>query len=129
MDRWQGKVAIVTGASSGIGADIAVELVKRGIKVVAVARRVERIEALKEQVKDAPGQLHPLKGDVSKEQDILAVFDWTKKHLGGVDILINNAGLERKGAQAGYKSSLLVDIGAVIFSSISKADTLPDAGP
>nr|CAD7200809.1 unnamed protein product [Timema douglasi] len=51
------------------------------------------LKALKEQVKDAPGQLHPLKGDVSKEQDILAVFDWTKKHLGGVDILINNAGV------------------------------------
>ncbi|XP_043266675.1 farnesol dehydrogenase-like [Venturia canescens] len=93
MDRWLGKVAIVTGASAGIGAEITEALVKSGVKVVGVARRVEKIRDLATQLKGQKGSLYPMRCDMGKEEDILKVFQWTEKEFGGVDILINNAGV------------------------------------
>lgn len=89
-------MAVVTGASSGIGAAIAKGLVKQGMKVVGIARRVERVEALKEELKGSPGTLYSYKADVSKEDEVTAAFRWIKDNLGGVDVLINNAGIVGK---------------------------------
>ncbi|XP_065082197.1 farnesol dehydrogenase-like [Ochlerotatus camptorhynchus] len=97
MDRWAGKVAIVTGASSGIGAAIAKDLAKAGMVVVGLARRVERVEALKSDLPDSiKSRLHAIKCDVSKEEDILQTFKWVEEKLGGVAVLINNAGVVRQ---------------------------------
>ncbi|XP_067014721.2 farnesol dehydrogenase [Anabrus simplex] len=106
MERWSGRVALVTGASAGIGATVAYQLQDHGVHVVAVARRADKIEeAVAKAKQDAksrgryhetrakPGKLYAKKCDVSKEEDILALFKWIKETLGGVDILINNAAL------------------------------------
>jgi NADP+-dependent farnesol dehydrogenase len=96
LDRWRGKVAIVTGASSGIGAAIAEQLVEEGLQVVGLARRVERVEELAKKLKGKKGKLHGVKADISKEEDILNAFKWTSDNLGPVHILVNNAGLTQK---------------------------------
>lgn len=93
MDRWLGKVAVVTGASAGIGAQIAIDLANAGMIVVGLARRVERVEALKSQI--STGILHALQCDVTKEDDVMQAFKWIIDKLGGVDVLINNAGVAR----------------------------------
>ncbi|KAG7187980.1 hypothetical protein KM043_013936 [Ampulex compressa] len=92
MDRWVGKFAVVTGASSGIGEAVAVALVNRGINVIALARRIEKMQVMCEVTKNAKGKLYPVRCDVSNEEDILKSFRFAET-LGGVDILVNNAGV------------------------------------
>lgn len=97
MDRWTGKTAIVTGASSGIGAAIVVDLLRAGVNVVGLARRKERVEQLSTnpslQRVTSPGKLYALKCDLTQEAEIKQAFEWVETTLGGVDILINNAGI------------------------------------
>jgi NADP+-dependent farnesol dehydrogenase len=96
MNRWNGKIAVVTGSSSGIGAAIVVDLVKAGMVVVGLARRVDRTEQLREKVPEQlRANLHAIKCDVSKEEDIVATFVDIEKRFGGVDVLVNNAGILR----------------------------------
>ncbi|XP_018325330.1 farnesol dehydrogenase [Agrilus planipennis] len=95
MERWVGKVAIVTGASSGLGAAIAEALVKQGLIVAGFARRKERVEELAKKLEGAKGKLHAVKVDITKENEIIDGFEWVKKNLGPVHVLINNAGVAR----------------------------------
>ena len=86
-----GKVAIVTGASSGIGYATALALSNAGAKVAAGARRTDRLESLEKQI--GGGDVMIQKLDVTKKSDCDAFVDAVVKKWGTVDILINNAGL------------------------------------
>ncbi|KAL3282660.1 hypothetical protein HHI36_005835 [Cryptolaemus montrouzieri] len=93
MDKWVGKVAVVTGASSGIGAAIVEELVEHGVKVIGLARRVELVEELANKLSNQKGELHALKVDISNTQEIVNVFKTIEEKFGAVHILVNNAGI------------------------------------
>lgn len=64
-------------------------------KVVGLARRIDRLNNLKEQLKNESGKFYPLKCDMTKEEEILASFDWIKNNVGNIDLLVNNAGFGR----------------------------------
>lgn len=87
-----GRVAIVTGASSGLGYAFSKALAENGAKVAAFARRLERLNELKAEIEAAGGECLPVVCDVTKEQDIVSGVAKVVEHFGKVDILINNAG-------------------------------------
>lgn len=93
MKTWFGKVALVTGASSGIGAAIAERLASEGMKVVAAARRLDRLESLAQSATGGPGEVLPYAVDLRDTDAIVAMFEAVRKRWGGVDVLVNNAGL------------------------------------
>ncbi|XP_055843412.1 farnesol dehydrogenase-like [Episyrphus balteatus] len=98
MERWQNRVAVVTGASSGIGKAIANDLIKAGMKVVAVGRRLERLEKNRSQLpKNLQDFYYPRKLDITNETEVKKTFSWIEETLGGTDILVNNAGILRFG--------------------------------
>ena len=89
----EGKVAIVTGASSGIGYATALALSKAGAKVAIGARRTDKLEQLENEIKKNGGEALAQKLDVTKKTDCDAFVDQVVKKWGTVDILVNNAGL------------------------------------
>ncbi|XP_037822153.1 farnesol dehydrogenase-like [Lucilia sericata] len=98
MERWQNKLAVVTGASSGIGSAIVKDLLNNGLQVVGLARRVERVEELKAQLPvKLQSKLTALKCDVSNLKSVNDAFDKIISQFGGVDILVNNAGCMKNG--------------------------------
>jgi NADP-dependent 3-hydroxy acid dehydrogenase YdfG len=88
-----GRVALVTGASSGFGEATAFELAKAGVKVGLSARRVDRLNDLKTRIEAAGGEAFVFEADFSKEAEAIAAVQATESHFGQLDILINNAGV------------------------------------
>ncbi|MEA2272973.1 MAG: hypothetical protein QOI98_1681, partial [Solirubrobacteraceae bacterium] len=88
-----GKVAAVTGASSGIGEATAIALAGAGAAVSLAARRADRIEALAEKIGEDGGKAVAIPTDISKEDEARAFVEGTRDQLGRVDILVNNAGV------------------------------------
>jgi NAD(P)-dependent dehydrogenase (short-subunit alcohol dehydrogenase family) len=86
--RLAGKVAIVTGAGTGIGRACAAEFAREGAKVVLVARRRERLEAVSRQIGVAA---LAFPADVTRSADIVQIVETAKKHFGGIDVLVNSA--------------------------------------
>ncbi|KAL1464778.1 hypothetical protein WDU94_004396 [Cyamophila willieti] len=87
------KVIFVTGSSSGIGEELVRDLVLLGAKVVAVARRITRLEKLKTSLEDATGHILVKKLDVTVEEDVNRVVKEVIAECGHIDILVNNAGV------------------------------------
>ncbi len=103
-----GQVALVTGASSGLGLRFARVLAEAGAKVAIAARRVERLEALAREIKDAGGEALPVSLDVTDADQLVAAVEAAEKAFGTVTILVNNAGIPD--AQRAHKMPLeLID--------------------
>jgi len=88
-----GRVALVTGASSGFGAHFAAVLAQAGARVACVARRADRVEAVAQSIRDAGGEAFACAMDVTDAESIRCGFDAVDAALGTVDVLVNNAGL------------------------------------
>ena len=103
MSKLKGKVAVVTGASKGIGADIAKGLAKEGASVVVnYASSKEGADRVVAEITGRGGKAIAVQGDVSKASDVKRLFSETKKSFGKLDVLVNNAGV--------YKFAPLEDI-------------------
>ncbi|HIH07109.1 MAG TPA: SDR family oxidoreductase [Candidatus Nitrosotenuis sp.] len=88
-----GKIAIVTGASSGIGEATALALAKAGAKVAIGARRVDRLQSVKSKIEEIGGEVFMQKLDVTKKTDCDSFVEGVLAKWGTIDILVNNAGL------------------------------------
>ncbi len=89
----QGKVAIVTGSSNGIGRGIAETFAAEGAKTVLVARRAELLDEVAAGIKSRGGEALPVPSDLTREDAVTALFATVQKTYGRLDVLVNNAGI------------------------------------
>jgi NAD(P)-dependent dehydrogenase (short-subunit alcohol dehydrogenase family) len=97
MFNLKGRVALVTGASSGLGTQFAKALADNGAAVALVARRVDRLKAMKEEIEGKGVRAVAIEADVTDRAAMTRAFDAAEKALGTVTILVNNAGIAHGG--------------------------------
>jgi NAD(P)-dependent dehydrogenase (short-subunit alcohol dehydrogenase family) len=93
MGRLEGRVAIITGASSGIGEAIAEDFAREGVKVVIAARRADKLATIADRINKAGGVAIARATDARSEDDIEALFAFVDKEFGKLDLLVNSAGI------------------------------------
>ena len=96
-ERLKDEVALVTGASRGIGKSIAIALAEAGVHVVLTARSEDLLEEVKAGIKKSGDRATVIAADLSNEGDITALFENIRSNTGKLDILVNNAGLLKSG--------------------------------
>jgi 3-oxoacyl-[acyl-carrier protein] reductase len=117
MSKLAGKVAVVTGASKGIGADIAKGLAKEGASVVVnYASSKEGADKVVAEITKAGGKAVAVQGDVAKEADVSRIFAETKKAFGKLDVLVNNAGV--------YQFAPIEEVNTELYSRLFNTNVL-----
>jgi NAD(P)-dependent dehydrogenase (short-subunit alcohol dehydrogenase family) len=97
MGKLDGQVAVVTGASAGIGEATVRYLAREGARVVMAARRLDRLDQIKREIEAAGGVAHPIVVDITNEDDRRRLIGETVEKFGRIDALINNAGYGQRG--------------------------------
>jgi len=128
-----GEVALVTGASSGLGKRFARVLAANGAAVALVARRKDRLEALAQEIAAHGGKSIAIGADVGDAAQMKAAFDAAEAALGTVTILVNNAGIARastmiKDDVQGWRETMEINVEAVRASAVEAAQRMIKAG-
>ena len=119
-----GKVVLITGSSSGIGAATAVQFSRAGANVVVTGRRADKVsEVAKKCLKVSPKQSKALEvvADVTKPEDLRRLVDTTVKHFGKLDVLVNNAGagvgakIEDKDFYDKFQKAMQINLNSVVY--------------
>jgi short-subunit dehydrogenase len=110
-----GRRALITGASSGIGRCMAHELARAGCKLVLAARSEDKLHEVARQLKAAADDVLVVATDITSEHDRRNLLDRTVQHFGGLDVLVNNAGIASWGHFAGSTEEILRQIMEVNF--------------
>ncbi|HHU22882.1 MAG TPA: glucose 1-dehydrogenase [Clostridiales bacterium] len=118
--KLENKIAIVTGASSGMGREIAATFARNGAKVLAVARRLDRLEELAKETKDCAGEIIPYEGDMMVKEQVEGIIDEVIKRFGRLDILVNNAGIMDDFSPVG-------DFSDIMFEKVMKLNLVAPA--
>ena len=128
-----GKVGLVTGASSGLGVRFAEVLAENGASVVLVARRADRLAAVKARIEASGGRALAIEADVCDRAGMSAAFDAAEKNFGTVTILVNNAGVAHSGRavdleEKEWRRVLSTDLDAVFYIAQEAARRMLAAG-
>ena len=133
IQRWRGRSALVTGASSGIGWASAIALGRAGLKVAVTARRRDRLDALVMALRDLGAEAFAVPCDARCTEMIPVVFEEIRQRWGGTDVLINSAGLGReapliKGPVEGWREMLEVNVLALAAFTAEAVQDMRDRG-